>query len=71
MGNKPKQFRECEECGEIIESGNPNARLCKRCAAKYQNKRNRDEARRGSKEQRKKKKKKSSDDDFYEEEFDY
>ena len=71
MGNKPKQFRECEECGEIIESGNPKARLCKRCALKYQNERNRTEARRRPKEERKKKRKKSPEDDFYEEEFDY
>ena len=69
MGNKPKQFRECEECGEIIESGNPTARLCKRCAPKFQ--RNKDEARRRPKEERKKKRKKSPDDDFYEEEYDY
>jgi hypothetical protein len=55
----------------MIESGNPNARLCKRCAIKYQDKRNRDEARRRPKEERKKKRKKSPEDDFYEEESDY
>jgi hypothetical protein len=71
MGQREKRFRECEECGEPIVSGNPNARLCKRCAGKNQNKRNRDEARRRPKDQRKKKRKKSPEDDFYQEELEY
>ena len=62
-----KQFRECEECGEPIEGGNPTARLCKRCAAKYQNKRNRDGSRYRPKDQRKKKK--STEEDYYQAEF--
>ena len=71
MGNKEKQYRECDECGQPIESGNPSARLCKRCAAKYQNKRIRDGSRYRSKDQKKKNRKKSKEEDFYEEEFDY
>lgn len=39
MAQREKEYRECEECGELIESGNPTVRLCKRCAAVYQNKR--------------------------------
>ena len=75
MVKKTTHYRECEECGELIESGSPSTRLCKRCAAQYQNKRNRDTSRFRPKEhQNKKKRKKSKDDeyqDFYEEEFGY
>lgn len=74
MGKKAKQLRECEECGELIESGNPNARLCKNCAALYQDRRSRDGIRIRPKEDRKKKKKRprhEHHEDYYEEEYNY
>jgi hypothetical protein len=36
MVKKEEQYRECEECGEPIDSGNPTIRLCKRCAVTLQ-----------------------------------
>jgi hypothetical protein len=62
MGNKKeKELRECEECGEPIESGHPTVRLCKRCASFYQTKR------RPKAFDRKKRKKKN--EDYFEEPY--
>ena len=67
MGKKEKTYRECEECGGPIESGNPAVQLCKRCANKLQNKRHRDGVRHRPKDKRKKKG--SLEEEYYEEEF--
>jgi RNA polymerase-binding transcription factor DksA len=64
MGKKEKAFRECEECGRPIESGNPTTVLCKHCAAKLQDKRNRDGSRYRPKDKKKKGKKSWEEEDF-------
>lgn len=71
MAKKGKEYRECEECGEPIESGNPTVRLCKRCAVLLQDKRRRDGFRHRPKDYKKKKKKRGEEDYYedYEEEY--
>jgi len=64
MGNKKIQYRECEECGAPIDSGNPANRLCKRCEAQLSAKRQRDGSKYRPKEQTKKKKK--SEEELFE-----
>lgn len=63
MGKKEKQYRECEECGALIESGNPSSRLCKQCATLALGKRDKDGLKHRSKDN-KKRKKKSKDDEY-------
>lgn len=67
MGKQIEKYRECEECGELIESGNPAVRLCKRCASTIQNKRRKDVFRHRPKDQ--KKKKKRNEEEYYEEQY--
>lgn len=62
MGNKKeKELRECEECGDPIESGHPSVRLCKRCASLYHTKRHPKTLDR--------KKRKKKDGDYFEEPY--
>jgi len=70
MAYQEKEYRECEECGQPIDSGNPAARLCKRCANRLQGKRRREVSRHRPKDYKKKKKKgRAEEEEYYEEEY--
>jgi hypothetical protein len=70
MGKKIKEYRECDECGGPIESGNPSVRLCKRCATRLQTKRYRNGSRYRPKERKKKRKQSWEEEDQYDGDYD-
>jgi len=68
MAKKEEQYRECEECGEPIDSGNPTVRLCKRCATTLQGQKRRGVFRDSPKDPKKNRKNKG-DEEFFDDPY--
>jgi hypothetical protein len=68
MAKKEEQYRECEECGEPIDSGNPAVRLCKRCAVTLQGQKRRGVFRDSPKDPKKNRKIKG-DEEFFDDPY--